>query len=296
MASVSDHSRGDGNSALVYPVISRRSGGLSVGINLFPSRKVCNFACPYCEVLPFESPREFSPEKLSEELGEFFLRRFPGSDFPVRDLCVSGNGEPTLSPWLSTALDIAAAARDRFLGGPPGGTKIVLITNGTGFANPDTAEMLSRAVRGFGLEIWTKIDAADPGWFALMSGSVMSFRETLSAIEEFAMRDPIVVQTMLCGLKRPEGAVDFVPDAARLAAFADLISGIIGRGARISDIQLYTKARPDALGLSSPLPDGVMMEAGAMLRRSVRIPVRVFGERGELPAKKPSEAHEGAAG
>jgi hypothetical protein len=33
----------------VYPVISRRSGGVSIGLNLNPD-KSCNFDCVYCQV------------------------------------------------------------------------------------------------------------------------------------------------------------------------------------------------------------------------------------------------------
>jgi DNA repair photolyase len=33
----------------VYAVLSRRSGGVSVGVNLSPARR-CNFHCLYCQV------------------------------------------------------------------------------------------------------------------------------------------------------------------------------------------------------------------------------------------------------
>ena len=33
----------------VYPVVSRRSEGISVGVNLNPD-KICNFDCIYCQV------------------------------------------------------------------------------------------------------------------------------------------------------------------------------------------------------------------------------------------------------
>ena len=33
----------------VYPVLSRRSRGISIGVNLNPD-KVCNFDCVYCQV------------------------------------------------------------------------------------------------------------------------------------------------------------------------------------------------------------------------------------------------------
>ena len=49
LAAVRDHTRVYRDFTYVYPVISRRSGGLSIGINLNPD-KVCNFDCVYCEV------------------------------------------------------------------------------------------------------------------------------------------------------------------------------------------------------------------------------------------------------
>src|SRR5437660_12694832 len=49
LAVVQDHSRQFADFTFVYPVISRRSRGLSVGVNLNPD-KVCNFDCVYCEV------------------------------------------------------------------------------------------------------------------------------------------------------------------------------------------------------------------------------------------------------
>ena len=43
------HPRTFHDNRFVYPVLSRRSQGLSVGINLNPD-KVCNFDCIYCQV------------------------------------------------------------------------------------------------------------------------------------------------------------------------------------------------------------------------------------------------------
>ncbi|MEC8303489.1 MAG: radical SAM protein, partial [Planctomycetota bacterium] len=43
------HSRNFEQNRFVYPVISRRSGGVSIGVNLNPD-KVCNFDCIYCQV------------------------------------------------------------------------------------------------------------------------------------------------------------------------------------------------------------------------------------------------------
>src|SRR6476469_9784887 len=45
----SRHERTFRENRFVYPVLSRRSGGISVGVNLNPD-KVCNFDCIYCQV------------------------------------------------------------------------------------------------------------------------------------------------------------------------------------------------------------------------------------------------------
>ena len=44
-----DHRRDWKSNFYVYPVISRRSQGLSIGVNLNPD-KACNFDCIYCQV------------------------------------------------------------------------------------------------------------------------------------------------------------------------------------------------------------------------------------------------------
>src|SRR6266576_5683657 len=43
------HPRRFEENRFVYPVLSRRSEGISVGVNLNPD-KVCNFDCIYCQV------------------------------------------------------------------------------------------------------------------------------------------------------------------------------------------------------------------------------------------------------
>ena len=44
-----EHPRLFHENTFVYPVLSRRSRGLSIGVNLNPD-KVCNFDCIYCQV------------------------------------------------------------------------------------------------------------------------------------------------------------------------------------------------------------------------------------------------------
>ena len=49
MSLFTSHPRSFETNRFVYPVVSRRSGGVSIGVNLNPD-KVCNFDCIYCQV------------------------------------------------------------------------------------------------------------------------------------------------------------------------------------------------------------------------------------------------------
>jgi|GEM_PF-1836589 len=83
---------------LFGPVVSRRFG-LSLGIDLSPTSKRCNFDCLYCELTParpvlkYHSPPP--PSEILEEL-ERELFRFKGLDV----ITITANGEPTLYPYL----------------------------------------------------------------------------------------------------------------------------------------------------------------------------------------------------
>ena len=49
MLTIEDHRRDSAGMRYVYPVVSRRAGGVSVGINLNVNN-ACNWACVYCQV------------------------------------------------------------------------------------------------------------------------------------------------------------------------------------------------------------------------------------------------------
>jgi wyosine [tRNA(Phe)-imidazoG37] synthetase (radical SAM superfamily) len=247
---ISSHDRGEDHSGLVYPVISRRSGGLSVGINLFPDAKRCSFDCPYCEVSPFDGKDTFSTQKLEAALELFFTQEYSAAwaNLPVRDLCVSGNGEPTLSPFLEDALELCASARRKYAD-IAGTADIVVITNSTGFLRDDVAGMLRRFGGHEAMKIWAKLDAGTQDRFALMSRSPFALADIVRAIGEFARGTAVVIQTMLCDLNGKK------PDSAEAAAYAHCLDAMIDRGARIDAVHFYTVARPPLETWADPLSD-----------------------------------------
>jgi histidinol dehydrogenase len=270
---------------LVYPVRSRRSGGLSIGVNLFPSGKTCSFDCPYCEVFASSAgagaggsaPASFSISRLEEELSDFLDRAWAAewAPEPVRDLCLSGDGEPTLSPSLELAIAACDSAR-RARPGLLGGARLVLITNSTGFLDPGISSVLERAVDEAGLEIWAKLDAGSEELFRLMSGSSIPLDRLAEGILSFASRRPIEVQSMLCEVG---GRVPSLADAAELG---ELLASLASRGARVSGVQAYTFARPTPRGGCSALGDDRLAELAAEIGARSGLRVRAFGARGEI--------------
>ena len=103
------HPRSFETNRFVYPVVSRRSAGVSIGVNLNPD-KICNFDCIYCQVdrVSSSETRFVGTEQLLAELdhmlslvtsGELFehprFRDTPTELRRLNDIAFSGDGEPT---------------------------------------------------------------------------------------------------------------------------------------------------------------------------------------------------------
>src|SRR5580765_3119279 len=103
------HPRNFAANRFVYPVLSRRSGGISIGVNLNPD-KICNFDCIYCQVdrtVTSETTFVEMPALLGEldrmlavaASGEIYtsdkFRDTPAHLRRISDIAFSGDGEPT---------------------------------------------------------------------------------------------------------------------------------------------------------------------------------------------------------
>ena len=242
----------------VYPVYSRRSGGLSLGINLFPDKKKCAFDCPYCEVFPFSSNTEFSLEQMENDL-LLAIASANKQNVPVKDICFSGNGEPSLSPAFDEALKLAAKIHAKLAAS----AELVLITNGTGLLQPHIFTLLQDAANGsLALNIWLKLDAGTLNWYHKMNRASIPFEKLISKIKEFTSCAPVTIQTMLCAINTE------APPAEEAAAWETLVRETASKG-NIRKVQIYGKARPAPEDpLASPLPAGYLEERAALLRRA----------------------------
>lgn len=260
---------------IVYPVYSRRAGGLSVGINLFPDKKFCPFDCPYCEVFPFSANAAFSLSETEEELRRA-ITAAARQNTPVKDICFSGNGEPSLSPDFPEALKLADGIRSSLAPS----SRLVLITNGAGLFRPRIFSLLQTAAKDPAFDIWLKLDAGSGGWYQKINRSAFPFEELTAKIKEFVSLARVTIQTMLCavdgGGPAPDEEQAWEKLALELAA-----CGKDGAGG-VRKVQIYGKARPAPEDpKASPLPVEYLEKRADSLRRALSrngllIPVEVY--------------------
>jgi wyosine [tRNA(Phe)-imidazoG37] synthetase (radical SAM superfamily) len=274
------HERRWADNLYVYAVVSRRSHGVSVGINLNPGKE-CNFDCLYCQVDRTVAPRVryVDLERLGAELdavlhaaadGTLYdaapFDALPPADRAVRDLAFSGDGEPTTCPRLGEAVATAAAARRRF---GLDSTKIVVITDAAYLRKPNVREALA-VLDGNNGEIWAKLDAGTEEYFQRVDRPNVTLQHVLDNILDAARVRPVVIQSLWM---RVDGAL---PADAEVQAYCDHLNDLIAAGGRLKNIQVYTIARKPSEPIVSPLPDADLDRLADAVRARVRAPVEVF--------------------
>ncbi len=278
---VHDHSRQYADFTFVYPVISRRSRGLSIGVNLNPD-KICNFNCIYCEVDRRTPPRATAVDRtrLRAEL-DTMIRcvkdgglagdpRFAGVPDSVlrdiKDIAFSGDGEPTMLSGFSECVRIVAEVRARE---SLASTKIVLITNAAGLDKADVRRGLEILDANNG-QIWGKLDAGTEAYFRSVNRSNIRFDRILKNLTETARVRPIVIQSLFL---RVRGVV-MPPE--ELEAYCQRLREITGAGGRILAVHAYTVARPTPEPYATRLEAAELESLAATIRARTGLQVDTF--------------------
>ena len=89
------------NNIIFGPVNSRRFG-MSLGIDLSPALKQCNFDCLYCELAPSAT---ISAQTQTITVDEIIKELLPHLNDTIDVITLTANGEPTLYPHLSELID-----------------------------------------------------------------------------------------------------------------------------------------------------------------------------------------------
>jgi wyosine [tRNA(Phe)-imidazoG37] synthetase (radical SAM superfamily) len=87
--------------SLIFGPIKSRRFGLSLGVDLSPDLKQCNFDCLYCELK--KSDKLYSSQELSTPMSDIIdeIREELQKHRNIDVLTVTANGEPTLYPKLN---------------------------------------------------------------------------------------------------------------------------------------------------------------------------------------------------
>ena len=113
------------------PVASRRFG-MSLGIDLSPDKKRCNFDCIYCELEPAKPVAEYDNPPKVEEIFEEVKKAVEEFDFDV--LTITSNGEPTLYPYLDELVEKLKTLNK----------KLLILSNSSTISDKDIQETLKK--------------------------------------------------------------------------------------------------------------------------------------------------------
>ncbi len=254
----SDHSRQWQNFTYIYPVISRRSRGLSIGVNL-STNKLCNFNCVYCSVdrsTPTSPNDTTNLAQLTTELDRMLnlvttndiwldpaFSSIPTSHRRLNDIAFSGNGEPTISPHFEKTAHIVTQLKAKH---NLTDTKIIIITNATRLNDPAIARSLTH-LDSHNLEIWAKLDAGSDSYYRQINQATIPYTQIIDNILACGQTHSITIQTLLmqihnCPIPNPE-----------FDAYIGQLESLLAQNCRITTIQLYTTARKTAQPYVTPL-------------------------------------------
>jgi len=248
---VSDHNRDVSGMRYIYPVVSRRAGGVSVGINL-NINNACNWRCIYCQVpnLTRGTPPPIELDVLEQELRTFlnsvihgdFMQRFVAEqDRQLQDIAFSGNGEPTSAKEFPQVIALVEQVlRDFDLLGT---IKVRLITNGSLLDKPAILEAVRHLSRCNG-EVWFKVDAGTQQGIARINDVHLNPQSHIQRLKNCADACPTFIQTCMFGL---EGSA---PSEEDIAAYVALLEQVADK---IQGVHLYGLARPSLQAEASRL-------------------------------------------
>lgn len=238
------HDRDAADMRYVYPVVSRRAGGVSVGINLNPN-DACNWRCIYCQVPGLVAGKgpPIDLGLLRDEL-ERMLQAIVGGDWMERcvpegyrrlnDVALSGNGEPTSSPHFREAVAVVTSVRRAL--GLEEHVRLVLITNGSLVHLPAVQEGL-RLFAAHGGEVWFKLDSATDEGLARLNSAHTGIERQLRNLRACAGIAETWIQTMALALDGQP------PSPAERAAYLALCERVVREGWGVRGVLLYGLAR-----------------------------------------------------
>jgi wyosine [tRNA(Phe)-imidazoG37] synthetase (radical SAM superfamily) len=249
---VEDHNRDVSGMRYVYPVVSRRAGGVSIGINLNVNN-ACNWRCVYCQVpdLKRGSPTPIDMTLLEQELrrfldyalhGDFMTRYVAEGDRQLQDIAFSGNGEPTSAKEFpdilimleKILLDFNLLGKAQAHPIPANPIKVRLISNGSLMDKATVLASLKHLARLNG-EVWFKLDGGTQAGIARINDVNIKPKAHLQRLRNCVAVCPTFVQTCLFAM---DGEPPSEEDTEAYLGLLDQVKS------DLQGVHLYGYARP----------------------------------------------------
>ncbi|MDR0564745.1 MAG: radical SAM protein [Azoarcus sp.] len=274
MLTISDHNRMLDGFTYVYPVLSRRAGGVSVGINLNPNN-ACNWQCVYCQVpglIRGKAPK-INLTQLESELrtfltalcqGGWLLQNAPDGAQVLKDIAFSGNGEPTSAAEFADAVSLAIRLHAEFKLGEK--VALRLITNGSLLGQARVREGIRRLGQANG-EAWFKVDAGRAETALRINGVKRSPAMVARQLAACAALCPTWVQTCVF---RWDG---LPPDDGEIDAWLNVLANA---GTAVRGVLLYGLARPSCQSAASRISPLTTEEFEKIVARAEKKGVAVY--------------------
>ncbi|MCP4753758.1 MAG: radical SAM protein [Proteobacteria bacterium] len=272
----SEHPRLSEYRRLVYPVVSRRAGGLSLGININPDKK-CTFDCVYCQVDRDKKITGLSVEvdRIVEEL-EWWLKTIVEEGgvyqgFPLKDISIAGDGEPTTFKALPELIQEVITTKRRFGLDQCG---IVLFTNGSRIDRQDLRNVFPDFFANHG-DIWFKLDYWNERSLKEINRTRIPAERLLENLIKLGREYPLTLQSCFFSWKGEKFEEHLYQE------YIEFIRTVVEKGVKIKRIQAYTLARVPTDSRAVPWSDREMDRLCRYLRHHLPVDVENYYEKGK---------------
>ena len=120
---------------IIFGPIPSRRFGMSLGVDLSPTSKQCNFDCLYCE-LSYAKTMSTQEYSISAESIIMQLKNALQNHTSIDVITFTANGEPTLYPYLSELIDEVDKIK--------GEVKTLILSNGANIYDTNIQQTLSK--------------------------------------------------------------------------------------------------------------------------------------------------------
>jgi wyosine [tRNA(Phe)-imidazoG37] synthetase (radical SAM superfamily) len=120
---------------IIFGPINSRRFGKSLGVDLSPKKKQCNFDCLYCELDPAKTVKEYDDILSVDEIIDA-INGVLQEHQDIDALTITANGEPTLYPHLSELMDEINRIK--------GSIKTLILSNSAKISEQKTQEALMK--------------------------------------------------------------------------------------------------------------------------------------------------------